>query len=943
MPNPSFDPSRADEPELMKQSKARPPSGDLDFSKFAPRKGGAAPGKKQVYDTSTYLEKSKEEDPWPDDGDKAAAPERKVEIVSVEMVTDVAKVAFDKPIRVRCVATVTKSPVAPAVWMRLQYKISATGPWKDLPEAQSRSIADVVGKKQTLEADVVFFTPNPPPASGQKVFYRAQASHNQADSKESPERALAYKMVADYVGAPEITFSTGAIFPRLGKGGELAHCLGAFLRQLGTHKKGAGDIAVVFGFAHDAKDPKGNRALSESRAKWFKSILDRDIKAWESLQMQFSVKDSQQFLKDLAVGYGWSCKLDSVDGDAGTNTEKAVKAFQNEFNTRFKQKIGTTGKFDKATWNAVHRVLCANIQSAMGKAELSNPDWQLPDYHPKWTKGIFANGADFKDAHQGAELCLFHPSDAPKLSAPAGEAKVTTANNPVEDPALYAKHKIPLKKADPPKAAAKGEIALEAYDPKNSSKRVEFLGSVVELRQYVNLPSPAGAMGRDARGDVVSMRILSKGYLQDKDAAKPLPEKVFVKVIFSSKEGHAKRSKRNSPDWLLTKSANMESFKAPASKTGAAPADGWVYEAVVKVPPGQKEAQIELHLGYAGGDTCEVQVGPTPACDSARVRFVNWRRLWYQLSYRDGTTPPSMDTAEEKARAVFIDFVADPVVKHTKAAAGNVIVGNHNAKEYHTLLKSPHVGQCAHIIFCDKQYDGYDDKGNNYTAVSSQVLTHSIEDMIVATSKPKRRVPNPPVQPGAKLLLSGRWTNTVTGKTGKITLDSTKTSSSVGLAIPKTDAIWGIHLPSDASPSPKHPVRVDIEATGVSGPWGGDGGTPPHNLIVISSNDTIHTMCVLHELGHVMNMVPLAGYYKAPPGMSLSDHTLSYRGHGGSGSHCQWKVESIVPDPDLGSRFFDGHCIMFHQLTAKCELVFCPDCAPFVKAQALRNFGDLRG
>ena len=57
-----------------------------------------------------------------------------------------------------------------------------------------------------------------------------------------------------------------------------------------------------------------------------------------------------------------------------------------------------------------------------------------------------------------------------------------------------------------------------------------------------------------------------------------------------------------------------------------------------------------------------------------------------------------------------------------------------------------------------------------------------------------------------------------------------------------------------------------LQAGGV-GPWGGDGGTAPHNLIVIDSNDIIHSMCVMHELGHRMNMTPLAGSYKAPPGL----------------------------------------------------------------------------
>ncbi|MBK8802950.1 MAG: hypothetical protein IPN71_13030 [Fibrobacteres bacterium] len=49
-------------------------------------------------------------------------------------------------------------------------------------------------------------------------------------------------------------------------------------------------------------------------------------------------------------------------------------------------------------------------------------------------------------------------------------------------------------------------------------------------------------------------------------------------------------------------------------------------------------AEIEVDLGVCGGDTCEIQVGPTNACDAARVRYVNWRKLFYQFSSADVMT-----------------------------------------------------------------------------------------------------------------------------------------------------------------------------------------------------------------------------------------------------------------------------------------------------------------
>ncbi|MBD3345256.1 MAG: hypothetical protein GF401_09365 [Chitinivibrionales bacterium] len=66
-----------------------------------------------------------------------------------------------------------------------------------------------------------------------------------------------------------------------------------------------------------------------------------------------------------------------------------------------------------------------------------------------------------------------------------------------------------------------------------------------------------------------------------------------------------------------------------------------------------------------------------------------------------------------------------------------------------------------------------------------------------------------------------------------------------------------MELPKNAAVSLKEPVDIALRLTAASGPWGGDGGTPPNNLIVIDKNDTIHSMCIMHELGHLMNMVPL--------------------------------------------------------------------------------------
>ena len=83
-----------------------------------------------------------------------------------------------------------------------------------------------------------------------------------------------------------------------------------------------------------------------------------------------------------------------------------------------------------------------------------------------------------------------------------------------------------------------------------------------------------------------------------------------------------------------------------------------------------------------------------------------------------------------------------------------------------------------------------------------------------------------------------------------------------------------------------------------------------------------------------MKMVPYTGYYVCPPGFTYNDHTKIYIKMGGSGSHCSYKIDKTLSTSDVN---VDGKCIMFHQLNYNCELIYCPDCEPFVKAQDLNS------
>ncbi|HNY31307.1 MAG TPA: peptidoglycan-binding domain-containing protein [Fibrobacteria bacterium] len=680
MSNDSTEPSRATDPELMRLSKARPPSGDLDFTRFAPKKSGAAPSKSSVYDTSRYMEQLREEDPWPDEDAFQDRHETKVTLVACDITTPVADLKFDRPAHARCQLQVLlpKKPDDLSVRLRLQHATSATGPWTDLPEVVSRSISATTAN-QTVEADLQLSTPNPEPAFGAEVFYRCVATNNQATPKESAAVSLKYVKLASFVGEPDISHPDHSLVPRLGPDGALVRALAAFLHKVAERDPATADKALVLGFSHTEPDTKRNRKLSLQRAEILKSLLDRDNTLWEKHRGDVAVRDKQQILSDLHAAFAFDCDPGKVDDIAGPDTAKGVHGFQKEYNARYLKKdakgkplpgevrLTEDGICGRKTWNGIHRALCALIAKELDPAfaDPALPAWQVPDWHYPAGKGAYPCGADFPPATRSAELDLFHPSDAPVLATPVDSAALVLADVPLEDPAKYRKEKLAVRTAGgaalpPPDRAVP---VIETYDPSEevtetgtNSMRVERSGQVVEIRQWVNLTTKDD--GRDGKGSKIKLRIRSRDAIRDEANAKPLPDQVFLKVVFSGDGGHIRRSPRSSADnvFQLVGTANLVGLAAPAPATltrdpaggwQPAPTAPWEYTATINTAAA-KMVEIELDVGLCGGDTCEVQVGATNAYDAARVRFVNWRKLFYEVLLPDcmqasmNTTNPAL-------------------------------------------------------------------------------------------------------------------------------------------------------------------------------------------------------------------------------------------------------------------------------------------------------------
>lgn len=723
-----------------------------------------------------------------------------------------------------------------------------------------------------------------------KVEYFFKASHSEAEPLDGSKSPKLVDEMADRVLEMHIlenvTFATGKSFVRTSEAKDLK-ALGEAVKE--WKAKHADGKLAVFGHADAVGEEVGNKALSERRAKAVHAFLAKDPKPWEALygEEKWGLAAVQELLKHLGHDPG------VIDGQDGPKTQAAVKDFQG------KKGLGQTGQADAKTREAL---FTAYFESASSPS-VTDKDCDSLDGKP------FAGCSEFnliqktqgacEENRRVAVLFLKVSKNFP-INYPCKQGNILPCQKQAglkgdrKTPGFRCKFYDGLvveKKGAPPKAAGK----LKAFV--HSTEK--------ELKHFVNLPAGPGT-GKDIELEV---------------EAEPGVTKVYWKAVAGAK--NSKRDKP-APGWVKPGAADAAPLKDGAGEFESEVKDG--------------KAKARFRLGLAGGDKFTFAAGAEKGKKELEQKVVTWRRLWYQLTYRKGITPPGMATAVKQLKDVFIEWVAEASAEHELAAAGNVIVGNHNAADYHKLLKTTHTGQCAHIIFCDKQYDGLSG-GSNVTSSKSADFTDDTDSIQMSDPSKHIIVPKPVQQKGAKLFLSGSWENKATGKKGTLTDDPSKVTADVGLAKWHDEHWWIVELPAHAKATASKPVTVSLDVTACSGPWGGDGGTAPHNLIVIDSDDTIHSQCCLHELGHIMNMVPLKGYYKTPPGYALTDHTHAYEKMGGSGSHCSWEIDA---SKSTATHNVDGKCIMFHQLNKNCKLVYCPECAPLVKAQALEKFHELK-
>jgi outer membrane protein OmpA-like peptidoglycan-associated protein len=738
----------------------------------------------------------------------------------------------------------------------------------------------------------------------QKAEYYFLAKHSEAetlDGSRTPKvvAEMADRLIESHI-LPDLAFATGSSFLRP----DQAPGLKDMCARIRERRKMAPDgKLVVFGHVDAIGQEAACKALSERRAKSVLAFLLKDPDGMETLygQEKWGLAASQELLKSLGHDPG------ATDGQDGGETQAAAKAFQAAHG------LARTGSVDSHTRKALFKAFMDDCNTlALTKKDFDDINGNASAGCSGFNLAEKTAGANGSNRRVGVFLLKSNknfPIAYPCAQGGIGPCQKQAGRKGARRTGGFGcsfYDKLILERPNEKPAPEPAPRSAPSPASKGSLKR--FLhASEKELRQYVNVS------GGKREGMEFHLEVEIEGAV----------DKVYWKAIAG--KGNSKRNDP-APGWMDSASNKPIALSGGMGEWESAVIDG--------------KAKAVFCLGLAGGDEFVFEAGVEKGKKELEQKVINWRRLWYQLTHHKDITPPSMATAVKKLESVFIEFAKDSTVTHAKAPAGKVYVGSHNASEYHGMLATKHTGQCVNIILCDQQYDGIDAYGDNYMSENRVTLTGSVDRIQLSSPADNLEILNPPLQKGAKLLLSSKWKNTVTGKSGTLTDDASKLDDDTGLARWLDKDFFEVTLPKNATPSGKTPVNVSLKATAAFGPWGGDGGTAPHNLVVIDKDDTIHSQCVLHELGHIINMVPFAGHYKAPPGFALGDHTHSYIKMGGAGSHCSWEIDATASSPREN---VNGKCIMFHRLNYECKLVYCPECEPLVKAQSILKFQELKG
>jgi hypothetical protein len=468
------------------------------------------------------------------------------------------------------------------------------------------------------------------------------------------------------------------------------------------------------------------------------------------------------------------------------------------------------------------------------------------------------------------------------------------------------------------------------------------------VKQYVNLPvAPSKPHGNKVK--------LTLGPKEDKGVADVAARKgaegdlIFVQVKLG-----ADNSKRNSPKpglWIDGKAVAAETDKVTFKGQVALKADG-------------APVDVELELGHAGKDTCEVKIGATDACGDATLNFETLRKVFVQATVPAGLTEPAYGDATTALAAVGIEFdkykteaIADTfeagawldasMIESGKTGKA-LVIGTHNIAKFTPKFTAQADKKPAlHVLYCHYQLDAETTEHDGSYAVigtskimwppdsTTEVRGYKLAgDQINGSGLVFEKAIHDSAKDGVvKVSWRSRTDATKSGDVPRdhIALNQVKYGNAVFVKLPSAAATL-----VDGGDT----LNLRIQVYWAKGWYNGWSTRDNHNVIKGGRPDKGINGTIVHELGHAVGQVVKT----APPGLEVTApaklHAWWYdnaRGH--SGTHCAFGIDQATYD-DATKKLNTAHasskctCIMYGAGTdvRNAAMTFCDTCKPFVKA-----------
>lgn len=426
-PNPLFGSS------LLDQSKAHP--GSIDRSIFQPKAKPVGQGTV----SSDYLQRTREDNPEPETGDKAKA---KVQLSHCKFETPADRLVVSEPFEMSCEVKVigSEAPTALRVTFRLfaSYENDKGTTVQEDLKANWDGFLEAKTASQTAKAKGTLFRPDVP--LGTKLRYKLVAEHAECpDKAESPVVEVVAKL---QVRAESLTgdhFLSDGIVPLLRTDEKLpeilAQAIGAAMA-----KGPVGEEGTLLIQGHLAAGSKDEVDRSDLRARMIRALLEKDANSWGTLAVMHGTEsDFFQNLSALAK-LGWDC-------DPSAGKEAAHEGFKREVEARYGLAIQEPA-LGVASWKALHRSLLEGVQVKLGEDASKPPAWKIPRLNAA-TQGVFGWGSKAPTGSgpvgRTVDLCLYYGKNPGILPVPLG-VQPTLAKNCLEDPAKVSKTPMPAAK-----------------------------------------------------------------------------------------------------------------------------------------------------------------------------------------------------------------------------------------------------------------------------------------------------------------------------------------------------------------------------------------------------------------------------------------------------------------------------------------------------------------